>query len=236
MRARVGPGILVATLALSGCRTAVNYPAAGGPRYRRAAPAGEARAAPVQTLRIVSFNIEMGLHVDGAIRLLQSHQQTRSADLILLQEMDDAGTRRVAEAFDMGYVYYPADLSLTTHRDFGNAVLSRWPIVEDAKIALPHLGVFGQLQRIATAATLDVGGTPVRVYSVHLGTLINVTAGARRDQLRTVLADARRYPHVVIAGDLNSHGVGHEARRQGSSGPRKTVRAPPPSAAGTTSS
>ncbi len=215
MRSRRDTGLVILALALAGCRTGVNYPEVGGPRYTGAVPSAAVGDGRVRTLRIVSFNIERALRVERAIHVMQSHPELRDPDVILLQEMDDPGTRRVADAFGMGYVYYPGTLSLKTHRDFGNAVLSRWPIVEDAKILLPHLGILGRLQRIATAATLDVGGTPVRAYSVHLGTMINVSAGARRAQLRTVLADARVYPHVIVAGDLNSHGVGREATREG---------------------
>jgi endonuclease/exonuclease/phosphatase family metal-dependent hydrolase len=128
----------------------------------------------------------------------------------------------------MGYVYYPGTFSLKTQRDFGNAVLSRWPIVSDAKILLPHVGVFGQLQRTATAATIQVGPAAIRVYSTHLGTLINATPASQRAQLQTILDDAERYPQVVIGGDMNSHGVVRVARDHGYEwptelGPRTTV-------------
>jgi endonuclease/exonuclease/phosphatase family metal-dependent hydrolase len=96
------------------------------------------KAADAATLRIVSFNIEFGVHVDSAIGLLTSDPALRAADVILLQEMDGEGTERVADALGFWYVYFPAIYHLRTHREFGNAVLSRWPIVEDRKILLPH--------------------------------------------------------------------------------------------------
>jgi endonuclease/exonuclease/phosphatase family metal-dependent hydrolase len=220
--AAVAVGALVA-----GCRTGRNYDGIAGPRYadRPAATAGEG-AAP-DTLRLVSFNIERSLRVETAIAVLAADPGTRGADIIFLQEMDEEGARRVAAAFGMAYVYYPATFSLKTHRDFGNAVLSRWPIVEDAKVLLPHLGIAGRLRRTATGATVRVGGSLVRVYSTHLGTMINATRAAQRAQLRTVLADAERYPMVVIGGDMNSHGVGRVARDRGYAwptehGPRTT--------------
>jgi endonuclease/exonuclease/phosphatase family metal-dependent hydrolase len=210
-----------------GCRTGRNYEGVAGPRYADRPPATAGDGAAVDILRLVSFNIERSLRVDTAIAVIAGDPETRGADIILLQEMDEAGARRVAVAFGMAYVYYPATFSLKTQRDFGNAVLSRWPIVEDSKVLLPHLGVVGRLRRTATGATVRVGGSLIRVYSTHLGTLINATPEAQRAQLRTVFADAERYPNVVVGGDMNSHGVGRLARARGYAwptehGPRTT--------------
>jgi endonuclease/exonuclease/phosphatase family metal-dependent hydrolase len=93
---------------------------------------------------------------------------------------------------------------------------------------LPHKGFIGRLQRTATAVTIRVGNSPVRVYSTHLSTPLNVFPGAQRAQLRAVLTDAVRYPRVIIGGDMNSHQVGHLARQMGYSwptehGPRTTA-------------
>ncbi len=209
---------------LAGCRSGLNYPGPVGPRYAGAPPAAAARGARGDTLRVVTFNIAFARRVDGAIALLASEPALRGADVLLLQEMDAAGTRRIAEALGLGYVYYPAISHHRTHRDFGNAVLSRWPIVEDAKIVLPHRSRYAHTQRTATAATLRVGDTPVRVYSVHLGTVVDVGPGARREQLRAVLADAARYPRAIVGGDLNDTGVGRVARDAGYAWP--TERGP----------
>ena len=200
-------------LLLGACRTGSNYSSPTGPRYAGAIPEQAARRG--DTLRIVSFNIEMAERVDSALVVLTSDSLLRTADFVLLQEMDEPGTRRVADALGMGFVYYPASRRFKTGRDFGNAVLTRWPIVEDAKILLPHKGVFGGTQRIATAATVRVRDSLVRVYSVHLGTMINATPVAQRGQLRKVLADADRFPRVIIGGDMNSHGAGKAARKKG---------------------
>jgi endonuclease/exonuclease/phosphatase family metal-dependent hydrolase len=165
-------------------------------------------------LRIVSFNIEFARRIDGAIALLASDPALQGADVILLQEMDAAGTQRVAHALGMWYVYYPALFHRRTRRDFGNAVLSRWPIVADAKLVLPHPSRYARTHRTATAATLRVGASRVRVYSTHLGTIADIGSGRRREQLRAILADAAGHPLVVIGGDLNDATIGllaHEA-------------------------
>ena len=167
------------------------------------------------TLRVISFNIEFALHVDSAIALLAADSVLRNGDVFLLQEMNEEGTARIADALGLWYVYYPAFFHFRTERDVGNAVLSRWPIVEDRKIVLPHVSRFVSTQRIATAATIRVGRTLVRVYSAHLGTMGDLGPAARRDQLRAILADAEPYPVVVLGGDMNDVAVGQVARGKG---------------------
>lgn len=219
---------LLAVALLAGCRTGRSYVDPVSPRY-----AGGPRVARIgerddtDTLRLVSFNIAFAVHVDSAIALLMSDPALRGADVILLQEMDAQATQRVADALGMWYVYYPAIFHLRTRRDFGNAVLSRWPIVQDAKIVLPHVSRYARTHRTATAATIRVGTSLVRVYSTHLGTMADVGSAARHAQLRAILADAAPHARVVIGGDLNNTSVGRVARAMGyvwptEQGPRTT--------------
>jgi endonuclease/exonuclease/phosphatase family metal-dependent hydrolase len=214
---------LLLVIGLLGCGTGRNYPDPAGPRYAggQAIARGEKNVGP---LRIVSFNIEYGIRVDSAIAVLTGDPALRDADVVLLQEMDEKGTRRVADTLGMWYVYYPSVFRFNTHRDLGTAVLSRWPIVEDRKIILPHLARIVHSQRAATAATIRVGDALVRVYSLHLGTMAGLSPAARRDQLQAVLADAERYSRVVIGGDLNDPGIAGIARDQGYTWP--TQRGP----------
>src|SRR5439155_4358719 len=126
-----------------------------------------------------------------------------------LQEMDDSGTRRIAEALGLNYVYCPSTVHPGAGHDFGNAILARWPIRDGKKVILPHLARFGGSQRIATAGTVDIDGIPVRLYGVHAAMPFTVSGRGRREQLRAVLEDAAGGPErVIIAGDLNSHGLG----------------------------
>jgi endonuclease/exonuclease/phosphatase family metal-dependent hydrolase len=127
-------------------------------------------------------------------------------------------------------VYYPAIYHYRTRRDMGNAVLSRWPIIEDKKIVLPHRSRFVGTQRTATGATLRIGNQLVRVYSTHLGTMGDIAPAARREQLAAIIADGGRYPHVIIGGDMNDAGVGETARARGYAWP--TRRGPATSSLG----
>jgi len=210
-----------ALLLLAGCASALIYPDPAGPRYGGVAPA----AAPTATdsIRVVTFNIAFARGTQQAISLLRSQPGLAGADLVFLQEMDAPSTAAVAESLGLNWVYYPASLHPSTHRDFGNAVLSRWPITEDRKMILPHLARGRRTQRIAVAATVRTPGGPVRVYCVHLATMIGNGPTARREQLDSVLADADRFPTVLIAGDFNSETVPEIALQHGYAWPSRRL-------------
>jgi endonuclease/exonuclease/phosphatase family metal-dependent hydrolase len=203
--ARLACAALAGTLA---CGRPLSYGPAG-PRYAGPPepPRHAPRCVPAQ-LRVVSFNVKYAQHVDRAIALFDSTPALRGADIIALQEMDAAATRRFAGALGLWYVYYPASTRPVSKQDFGNAILSRWPIVADRKILLPHLGRILAARRAAVAATIDVGGLAVRIYSVHLATQLEIGTEGRRDQALAVVADAETHPRVVVAGDMNSYGIG----------------------------
>ena len=210
-------GVAVVTLlvaAVSGCRAVVNYQDPFWPRYS-GAPAVRAASVPTsndknRTLRVVTYNVQWAKHIDRAINVLTHRDQLTNADIVVLQEMDPEGTRRIADALGMQWVYYPSAIHPKRGLDFGNAVLSRWPIVDDRKLILPHIAGMRHAQRIATAVTVLVDSTPVRIYSAHLGTPSDIRPSKRRDQARTIVADAAAYPLVIVAGDMNSHGIGKE--------------------------
>jgi len=189
----------VATLALSlvGCG-AFNYEDADGPRY---AGAGPPSPPPGPRLRVATLNVELGEHVPLAIEELEA---VGPFDVVLLQEMDAEGTRRVAAALGMRWVYYPA--SIHHERDFGNAVLSRWPIGEDHKVLLPHRAPFDGRARAAVTATIDHPYGSFFVSSVHNETVL-LPLAARLEQAAAILDDASaHYPDQpgLIAGDFNS--------------------------------
>ena len=187
-----------------GCRHAVNYAEALGPRY--AGGHGRTDPAPHQ-LKVVSFNVKFARRVDLAIDLLERNDALRGADILLLQEMDARGVEAVADSLGMSYVYYPATIEPATGRDFGNAILSRLPMSDDRKVILPHLARMEGTERAAVGATILVGTRRVRVYSVHLATMVDNGPSDRRDQLRVLLADADSLSPVIIGGDFNSETV-----------------------------
>lgn len=173
---------------------------------------------------MVTFNIKEGRQIDGAIALLRVDPRLRSADILFLQEMDAPGTKRIAEALGLNFVYFPAAFYAGSGRDRGNAILSRWPIRDQKKIILPHLARFGKSQRVATAGTVDIDGVPVRLYSVHIAVPLSTGGRSRRDQLRSILDDAADGPErVIVAGDLNSHDLGEFFANTGFDWPSRDV-------------
>lgn len=219
--ARLAPPLLATALALSSCGRAILYPDPQGPRFAETVPA---RPDPEPALRLVTFNIEHARRIDDAIALLREAPRLRDADLIFLQEMDEPGTRRIADSLGMSFLYFPAIVHPKSGHDFGNAILSRWPIEGGRKVILPHRAHFSGSQRIAVTGTVEIGGEPVRLYSLHLALPYMVGADQRREELRAVLDDAAGWPgRVIVAGDFNSHGLGAFLSRTGYAWPSEHI-------------
>jgi endonuclease/exonuclease/phosphatase family metal-dependent hydrolase len=203
-------------LVLGSCAPATNLLSLTGPRfeghYARPVPPAQAPAAGI---RVVTFNIRFAREIARAIEVLR-HDSLRGADILALQEMDEAGADRIARTLGYDYAFYPAVIHPTSGRYFGPAVLSRWPIERSWKVLLPHAGWTRGQRRTATAAVLRVRNTRILAYAVHLETPVQLSDAGRRDQVMAVLDDAADFRGpVVIAGDFNSEGVGLLLARRG---------------------
>lgn len=217
----------LALLFVAGCAAPLNFTAPDGPFQQGGPPpvplaAGASGRTALtadpepERLRIVTFNIEFSRHIAESIALLRAEPELRAADILLLQEMDAPGTARIADALGFAWVYSPATLHPRTHREFGDAILSRYPLSQFGRVNLPHDGRLARTHRIAVAATADIDGTPVRVYSVHMATRIEITPRQRNDQMRALLADADRWnTKVIIGGDLNDRAPSFVAVERG---------------------
>ncbi len=159
-------------------------------------------------LRVVSFNLKFAEKVDEAIAMFKETPALREPDILALQEMDAEGTEKIARALAMNSVFFPGAIHPKTGRDFGNALLSPWPLEEARKLILPGESRFTGLKRTATVATVRVGDRRVLAYSVHLETPIHLGGKGRRAQVQAIVDDARASPYpVVVAGDFNSRGL-----------------------------
>lgn len=211
--------LIAASVAAAGlaCASAHNYLDPAGPRYEvERSGAGPAASAVQGPLRVVSFNVAYAIHVDRAIEVLRGSEALRGADLVALQEMDAPGTERIANALGMNAVYFPSGVHPRHRRDFGCALLSPWPLVEQRKLLLPHGARGSGLRRAVTAATLLRGTARVRAYSVHLSAPLAISGDGRIEQLHVLAADAAASPDpVLILGDFNSHAKVAELAKQG---------------------
>lgn len=159
-------------------------------------------------VRVLSLNLHAGRTKAGRLQLGRVAAELRAwnADLVLLQEVDRGRERtggvdqaqRLARRLGFDVVYGP------TRRfrpgSTGNAILSRWPVADLARTALPH--VRGAYRRGLVRATVDIRGQEVDVFTTHLD---HVSPGLRRAQARAAATAVRQSPRpVVLGGDLNA--------------------------------
>jgi endonuclease/exonuclease/phosphatase family metal-dependent hydrolase len=156
----------------------------------------------------VSFNVKLARDIDGALEALR-RPELAGADILLLQEMDLAGTERISCALGRNFVFYPAALHPSTGRPlrpFGVAVLSPWPIAEDRKLPLSPLSRRDAARKAAVAATVVVGGRPVRVVNVHLQVGLSTKDFLLELDEALVGAAGAGSPEFpcIVAGDFNT--------------------------------
>ena len=156
------------------------------------------------TFKIVSWNVHHAENVPGLIETLQQVEVLSQADVLLLQEIDENSTDRIAHKLLYNYVYYPATTDRSSGKYHGNATLSLWPILSSAKIVLPNSLPEIKEARVAVQATLDVSGIDVLVYNGHLETIWMLPGGsfAQIPALAEQVQDLDSF--VVIGGDFNT--------------------------------
>lgn len=194
--------VFALAFACAGCELAHNYTDPHGPRYAADYAAEEQAPSRLPELTSVTFNVKFGQEYERAASEMTGSPALSRADVLLLQEMDAEGSDFIAAQLGLNYVYYPG--SVQHGRDFGNAVLSRWPIVSDEKIILPHKNPTDGRQRIAVCAVLATPLGDARACSVHTETPW-LGPRARLDQARMVRDHVAGAAEVtVVAGDFNT--------------------------------
>ena len=154
----------------------------------------------------VTYNIQWGKGRDGRIDLDRIASTVKSADLIALQEVErhwreqpypDQLERLLELLPDFDHVYGPAmDLGQgigKPRRQFGNLILSRYPIMSTRNVPLPARSVIGHVndQQAFLEAVVDIGHKKIRIYNVHLNYL---SPDQRREQIHELLGFVRKAP------------------------------------------
>ena len=183
---------------------------------------------PPRFLRIVDWNIDRGQQLQGVIEFLAS----TNADILILQEVDFNARRthrlniaqEIARKLEMDYVFgcefqELVQGSKSSPAYHGQATLSRWPISKPRLIRFSKQSHFWQPHwfmpriepfqerlggRIALVAQINVAGSKVVIYNLHLESRGN--DALRISQLDEVLSDATGGDPdcpIIIAGDLN---------------------------------
>lgn len=206
MRARRRHALLLSgalALLAAGCGTPTGYAPETAPVYH-GRPSRPAPAAVADSVTIVSWNIQYGEDVPGALAELRAHPRLAAADVILLQEMSREGAAALAESLGLHWAYGLASISPHHARPFGNAVLARWPLSAPETLTLPHPSPVTGHRRIAVAADVDLGGGAVlRAVSVHTATVL-LGQDKRIEQAAAALDSLGGRGPAVVAGDFNT--------------------------------
>ena len=159
-----------------------------------------------RTLRVATYNVHACVGTDGR------HDPDRvasviadlDADVVALQEFTypasvalETRTPVVLTTLDRYECALGPTRKNVTHC-FGNALLTRHPIVEIHRI---DLSMERREPRGAIAATIDLGGATLHVLAAHLGLRVH----ERRFQVRQILnyLDSVRSTQFVVLGDFN---------------------------------
>jgi len=203
MSLKYAVALIFLSIVLLSCQTVQeDYTDPTGPRYQgRYAP-----DAPEFTgiLRVVTYNIKLSEKLEQAIQELSHEPELKDADVILLQEMDPAAVEIMGKILKYNYIYYPAALRGWDNKGFGNAVLSRWPILRHQKIVLPYENPIRKMHRNAVLATLQVGDYEILTCSVHTE-IATLAQSKRLEQSEALLESiAQGYPYAIVGGDFNT--------------------------------
>jgi endonuclease/exonuclease/phosphatase family metal-dependent hydrolase len=183
---------------------------------------------PPDSIRVVNWNINRGLRLQGVIEFLASAK----ADVVLLQESDLNARRthhlnvakEIAQKLQMNYVFGREFQELTqgsraSPAYHGQATLSRWPLSNSRILRfqkqsdfwrprwfLPEIEPFQERigGRLAQVCETNIAGKKLVTYNVHLES--KGDDALRCSQIEETLEDARRYEAgtpIVLAGDFN---------------------------------
>ena len=157
-------------------------------------------------IKLVTFNICHGKGLDGSVALKRIAQtlNTIDADLVALQEVDRRMPRSylqnqaqiLARQTGMNFAYAP-NLHFSGLASFGNAILSKYPILEASNLLLPGK----KEQRGLQHCLLDLGNLgKISLFNTHLG----LSSEERLQQGKSVAKAIERtgYP-ALLAGDFN---------------------------------
>ncbi|HYX22976.1 MAG TPA: endonuclease/exonuclease/phosphatase family protein [Thermoanaerobaculia bacterium] len=164
-------------------------------------------------LRVITYNIHRAIGVDRRFRPQRIVTILRhyDADVVMLQEVDEGAPRsrevNLAEelARDAGYPHFALghNVSLKKGR-YGNATLSRFPIVRERNIDLSITESW--IRRGCQHTTLELNGHGERLetFNLHLG----LSARERKKQIELLKRSAEfsgvdpKTP-LIVAGDFN---------------------------------
>ena len=164
-------------------------------------------------IRVVTYNIHRAIGVDRRfkperiVRILHHH----NPDLVLLQEVDE-GAPRSREldmarelAAELGFAHFAVGHNVSLRKGrYGNATLSRFPILRERNIDLSVVGSWIRRGCQHTSIALLPGRAALEVFNLHLG-----LSARERDRQVELLARSSEFASLgpeapcLVAGDFN---------------------------------
>ncbi len=155
-------------------------------------------------ITVMTFNIRHGRGLDQKVsieRIAEVLQQS-GADIIALQEVDrywwrsgmEDQIRRLGEKLEMSWAYAPT--IAVGRMQYGNAVLSRYPLADGMLLRMP-----GRVEpRNVMRVLVEVEGTSLALFNTHLG----VHLEERKAQVPLMMEMLSDIEHAaVLLGDFN---------------------------------
>lgn len=162
-------------------------------------------------LKVLTYNIHRAIGVDRRfrperiVRVLQHYQ----ADVVLLQEVDEGAPRsrelNLAQelARVAGYPHFALGHNVSLRKGrYGNATLSRFPIVRERNIDLSVAQSW--IRRGCQHTSVQVDGRTLEVFNLHLG----LSARERQHQIELLsrsheFGDVAAGTPMLVGGDFN---------------------------------
>jgi endonuclease/exonuclease/phosphatase family metal-dependent hydrolase len=181
------------------------------------APAEARSDSTAEPLQVVTFNIHAGRSADNKVLDLERVERlirSSGADVVGLQEVDrhysarsgwvDQGAE-LAQRLDM-HLAFGATIDEEPPApgrprvQFGNAILSRYPITASSNTLLDRAS--GQEQRGLLEAVIDVRGADLEVFTTHLADGSATERVQQVAQIRQVIGTPER--PTILLGDMNA--------------------------------
>lgn len=167
-------------------------------------------------VNVMSYNIHHGEGVDGVLDLERIARiiEEGEADIVGLQEVDNHFSDRsdfqdqakwLANRLGMFYTYaanldYKPINDGEPRRQYGTAILSKYPILESENHLLPKIG--NTEQRGLSEVTINVKGNHLHAYNTHLSHLTSAERQIQMEEIIKITGESKG-PKVIM-GDLNA--------------------------------
>ncbi|MEW6730107.1 MAG: endonuclease/exonuclease/phosphatase family protein [Acidobacteriota bacterium] len=169
-------------------------------------------------ITVMSYNIMTGAYgpygLEGVARIIDAHKP----DIVGLQEVNSGRrpidwlnqTKWLGERLSMHYAFGPAEKNVMYHekiREYGNALLSRFPIVRPEVRLLPTLydepNINMRQPRAILATILDLGDFYLNIFVTHWGLTVEQRLLQARETIEIVKGWQPNNPAILL-GDLNA--------------------------------